>query len=568
MRKVRVAIAQINTIVGAFEKNIDKILEYAHKANKLKPDIIVFPELAVCGFPPDDLLLQPGFLKKAGNVIDKIVRETSQINSIIIVGFPEYDEETYNSAAIIFRGRVWDIYRKIYFPDYGIFNERKYFTPGKNITLYETPDFRFCVGICEDIRHPQDSVAGEAFSEKCKLVLNINGSPYHIGKPKLRETMISIWASHNAKAVAYVNSIGGQDELVFDGQSFAVDAEGNIICRGKAFSEELILLDFELDDLPHRRLHDHQYREPDMNPVKIPYIWKQNKPEIKTIIHKPPERLEEIWNALVLGLGDYLRKNGFESAVLGLSGGIDSALVATIATDAIGADNVNGIFMPTKFSSSQSYNDAKKLAEILGINFSVIEIEELYKNYLEILAPHFKGSEFDVTEENIQARIRGNIIMAFSNKFGCLPLATGNKSETSVGYATLYGDMAGGFAVLADVPKTMVWELAGYRNEAAGKELIPENIINKPPSAELRKDQLDTDSLPPYEVLDRILDYYIEENMSVDEIATETGFDRELIAKVVRMVARSEFKRRQAPPGIKITAYAFGIDRKIPITSG
>ncbi len=406
MRKVRIAIAQINPTVGAFEKNIEKIIEYVRNANEFEPDIIVFPELAVCGFPPDDLLLQVDFLKEASNAIDKIARETAQINSIIVVGFPEHDDETYNSVAIIFRGRVWDTYRKIFLPNYGVFDEKRYFAPGKSISIYETPGFKFGVGICEDIWHYDGPVAAQVFSGECKLILNINASPYHFRMRELRESMISTWASHNTIAVAYVNSVGGQDELVFDGQSFAVDAKGNIMCRGKAFNEELILLDFELDDVSRQRTHDHRHRELDIDIVKIPFMQTQDKPEIKTIIHKPSERLEEIWNALVLGLGDYLEKNGFESVVLGLSGGIDSALVAAIAVDTIGADNVYGIFMPTKFSASQSYDDANKLAEILGINFSVIEIEELFEKYIEVLTPHFKDTEFGVTEENIQARIR------------------------------------------------------------------------------------------------------------------------------------------------------------------
>ncbi len=572
MRIVRVAMAQINPVVADFEGNLEKIVSCCERSAELGADIVLFPELAVCGYPPEDLLLQLGFLKEAGAAVDEIARRTAKLPVIVIVGFPERDDDTYNSAAIIYNGRVWDTYRKIFLPNYGVFDEKRYFAQGKRIPVYETPNFRFGVNICEDIWHSEGPTSSQAFDGDCEVVLNINSSPYSVGKRIYRERMISTRAADNTVAIAYLNCVGGQDELVFDGQSFASDAEGKIFARAKAFDDDLLIVDFDLEDVFRRRLHDPRRRERSfgetlpVDVVEIPFIQRQEKQPVEMTLSNPPGELEEVWLALTTGLRDYVRKNGFKSVILGLSGGIDSSLVAAIAADAIGASNVYAVFMPTRFTAERSAGDARKVAENLGINIETIEIEPLFEAYLKHLKPHFRRKKFDITEENIQSRIRGNILMALSNKFGHLVLATGNKSEMSVGYATLYGDMVGGFAVIKDVPKTMVWQLARWRNEKAGFELIPESIIERAPSAELKENQLDTDTLPPYEILDPILELYIEEEMSVEEIVSQTSFDGDTVRRVALMVDRAEYKRRQAPPGIKITARAFGKERRMPIT--
>ncbi|RKZ30678.1 NAD+ synthase, partial [bacterium] len=576
MRTIRVALAQINTSVGDFDANTKKIIHYVNEAEEFQPDIIAFPELAVCGYPPEDLLLQLDFLTDCGRAVDEIARKTAKVNSIIIIGFPEMDDDAYNSAAVVHRGRVLNTYRKIFLPNYGVFDEKRYFASGDRIPVYETPRFRFGLGICEDIWHSEGPVSTQALLGDCELVININSSPYDREKRGIREQMISTRAQDNMVAIAYLNCVGGQDELVFDGYSFVVDAEGEIIARAKPFQEQLLIADINVDDIFRKRLQNPRRRDrkkyhilqTGKNPVdivEIPYISPDSIPSLETTIADTLEPPAEIWTALVIGLSDYIAKNKFKSVVFGLSGGIDSSLVATLAADAIAPKNVYAVFMPTKFTMSQSYEDAKKVAENLGINFQTIEIDKLYEKHIELLNPYFDGKEFDTTEENIQSRIRGNILMALSNKFGHLVLATGNKSEMSVGYATLYGDMVGGFAVLKDVPKTMVWELAKWKNQSAGKILIPNRIIQRAPSAELREKQLDVDTLPPYEILDEILHRYIEEEMSIIEIVEETGYEIDLVREVANMVDRAEFKRRQSPPGIKITAKAFGKERRMPI---
>jgi len=574
MRSIRIALAQIDTTVGDFTGNVKKIVEYIAEADNLGADIIAFPELAVCGYPPEDLLLRLDFLEKSRRAVDEIAEKTKNTNSIVIVGFPEKSDETYNSAAIIYRGKIWDIYRKIFLPNYGVFDEKRYFTDGDRIPVYETSDFRFGIGICEDIWHSDGPISVQSSAGDCEIVININSSPYRRGKQAVREQMIATRSHDNSVPVAYINCIGGQDELVFDGRSFVVDIDGEIIARAKSFEEQLLVCDIDLAGSFRQRLFDPRTRDRkfergisgEVDIVKIPFSSYERKPEIENTIAQPSEESKEIWDALVLGLRDYIVKNNFKSVVLGLSGGIDSSLVATIAADAIGAKNVYTIFMPTRFTASQSYEDAKKLAENLGINFLTIEIEPLFEQYLNYLEPYFEGKEYGITEENLQSRIRGNILMAFSNKFGHLVLATGNKSEMSVGYATLYGDMVGGFAVIKDVPKTLVWKLARWRNEYASRELIPNSIIERPPTAELRSNQLDTDSLPPYDILDEILKHYVEEEMSVDEVIEKTGIEPSVVRKVARMVDRAEYKRRQSPPGIKISKRAFGKERRMPIS--
>lgn len=563
MKNLRVAMAQMNCTVGDFVGNVHRIVAFCERAAKFDADIVMFPELSVCGYPPEDLLLRKSFLDASKKAVDEISSRTAKLPQIVIVGFPEHDGETYNSAAIIYKGKVYDIYRKILLPNYGVFDEKRYFVPGSRIPVYETSSFRFGVNVCEDIWHDYGPTAVQASAGKAEIIININSSPFYAGKYDYRERVVGARASENSVPIAYVNLVGGQDELVFDGQSFAVNASGEIIARAGAFEEELLIVDFNLSNCNDRA---GETADTGVSVVKIPFSPIAQKCEILVTIKQRPELIAEVWMALVLGLRDYACKNGFKSVILGLSGGIDSALVATIAADALGAENVHAVFMPTKFTAERSFDDAKKLAQNIGIDFIVIGIEPLFEAYLAHLEPHLGGKEFDITEENIQSRIRGNILMALSNKFGHLVIATGNKSEMSVGYATLYGDMVGGFAVLKDVPKTMVWELARWRNETAKREIIPESIIERPPSAELRENQLDTDSLPPYETLDRILELYIEREMSADEIAEQTGFDVALVRKVARMVDSAEYKRRQAPPGIKVTTRAFGKERRMPIT--
>jgi len=575
MSKLRVALAQINTLVADFDGNGKKIIDHTKKAAQKGADIIAFPELALCGYPPEDLLFQSWFLEKAKATINSIANQTKNTNIIIIIGYPEWSEDVYNSAAIIYKGKIVDNYRKLFLPNYAEFDEKRYFTPGKRITVYKTNDFRFGVGICEDIWHPDGPIGPQVLVGNADIIININASPYFRGKNEIRRKMVSTRSFDNAVAVCYLNCIGGQDELVFDGQSFATDAFGKIIASAQAFEEELLFIDFDLSDLYKQRLLVPRIRDrkfvqtqklPNVETVEVDFSLNEKSDAIQNKVAPLLREEEEVWFALVTGLRDYTLKNGFKSVVLGLSGGIDSAVVATIAADALGSENVYALFMPSQFTSSQSYEDAKKLAENLGINFKVVEIEPLFKKYLEYLEPHFEGKPFDITEENIQARIRANILMAFSNKFDHLVLATGNKSELSVGYATLYGDMVGGFAVIKDVPKTLVWKLARWRNEKEGKELIPESIITKPPSAELKENQLDTDTLPPYETLDRIIELYIEKEHSEDEIVEKTGLPREFVRRVIRMIDSAEYKRRQAAPGIKITQRAFGKERRMPIT--
>jgi len=578
MRPIRIALAQLNMVLGNFKTNKEKILSAIEEASEKEADIIAFPELALCGYPPEDLLLQLEFTEKSRKTLLEITEQSSKYPLIILLGYPERKDDTYNSCAVIYRGKIYDSYQKIFLPNYGVFDEKRYFSPGSLIPVYETNDYKFGVGICEDIWQPEGPIIVQAFSGDCELVININASPYHRGKREYREKMVATRAADNCLPIAFLNLVGGQDELVFDGQSFVCSPEGEILARAGAFSEEIFYVDLDLDEVMRCRLQDPRRRDfkyrrletcyNDVHNIKIPAALRKKKTSIETRLTLPLVDGNEVWEALVCGVRDYVEKNRFKSVVIGLSGGIDSALVVAIATDALGPERVYTVFLPSRFTSDESYRDAKKLAENLGVHFTVIEIERLFLAYLEELKPHFEGKPFDVTEENLQARIRGNILMALSNKFGHLVLSTGNKSEMSVGYATLYGDMVGGFAVLKDVPKTLVWELARWRNKKASWDLIPEEIIVRPPTAELRENQKDTDTLPPYEILDRILSLYIEKEESVEEVAARTGFDIQLVAKVARMVDRAEYKRRQAPPGIKITHRAFGKERRMPITRG
>ncbi|MFA5410785.1 MAG: NAD+ synthase [Candidatus Omnitrophota bacterium] len=553
-KTLRVALAQINCTVGDLEGNCRKIGEYIGSAEGHGADIIAFPELAVTGYPPEDLLLKPKFIADNLENLEKLARSIKKVAAI--VGFVDRQGKfLYNAAAVIYDGKIRGIYRKMLLPNYGVFDEKRYFTPGENPAVFKFGEFIFGVNICEDIWHQNGPIRQQALSG-AGLILNINASPYYAGRIKEREAIVRRQARDNRLFIVYTNLVGGQDELVFDGQSMVVDKQGKVVARLEALKEDLLAVDLEIPAKrlkPKKRIIAIADKQPFKNKIPLP------RRKVK-----PLAPAAEVYQALTLGLADYVGKNGFKKVVLGLSGGIDSSLVAALAVDALGKENVVGVFLPSRYSSAESASDAKQLAGNLGIKFSTISIEEIYRVYLGVLEPHFSGREENITEENLQSRIRGNLLMALSNKFGWLVLATGNKSEMSTGYATLYGDMAGGFAVLKDVPKILVYALTRYRNSIG--RVIPERVLTKEPTAELKPNQKDTDTLPAYETLDAILKAYIEEDKDLAKIIS-LGFAGETAREVIRMVDRSEYKRRQSPPGIKITYKAFGKDRRMPITN-
>jgi len=552
---LRVAIAQINSTVGDLQGNATKIIEYTEKAKNYGTDIICFPELALCGYPPEDLLLKPKFISDNVSALKKLARAVTG-NIVAVVGFADGSlKETYNAAAIIYNRQIKGVYRKIFLPNYGVFDEKRYFSPGNKSLVFGLRDFIFGVNICEDIWQANGPTNSQA-AAGAKLILNINASPYYAAKFKERQGVIVRQAKSNGVFIVYTNLVGGQDELVFDGQSIIVDNKGKVLAQALAFQEDLLIQDLDIPVSPAR---------PSKKIIRITGALSTQKEDLSA--RGKPEILDkaaEVYQALVLGLRDYVLKNGFQKVVIGLSGGIDSSLVAALAVDALGKENVTGVFMPSRYSSSHSQEDAMALAKNLGIKFITISIEQIFRFYLLVLEPHFAGLGRDTAEENLQARIRGNILMAFSNKFGWLVLTTGNKSEMSTGYATLYGDMAGGLAVIKDVPKTLVYRLARHRNSMC--QVIPERVFTKAPTAELKPDQKDQDTLPPYEILDAILKAYVEEDKDLAKIIS-LGFDKEIVNKTVGMVDKNEYKRRQSPPGIKITPKAFGRDRRMPVTN-
>jgi len=575
MNTVRVALAQINPTVGDLSGNSDLVLDYINRARAAGADIVAFPELALTGYPPEDLLLKPHFVRDNLSALDRIVAAAT--NLIVIVGFVDTDgSDTYNAAALIANGKLLDRYHKNFLPNYGVFDEERYFQSGTRCPVFSVGGARIGLNICEDIWYPGGPTKLQALIGDAHLIVNISSSPYYARKTVDRERMLCTRAEDNAVALAYCNQFGGQDELVFDGNSLIINENGAILARGASFAEDLVIADINIERVFAERLHDPRRRREKLRVTadsSLYYLDIGNglapstaKPPLDQRVESTLEDTEEIYAALVTGTRDYVRKNGFDKVYLGLSGGIDSALTAVIAADAIGADGVNAVFMPTRYSSSESARDAKQLASNLGIHFQIIEIEHTFNEYAKMMAPAFNGLAEDTTEENIQARIRGNILMALTNKFRGLVLSTGNKSEMSVGYSTLYGDMAGGFAVLKDVPKTLVYQLSRFVNERGGRPVIPEYIITRAPSAELRPDQKDQDTLPPYEVLDEILECYIERDMSAEAIS-EAGFPVETVKWVVSRVDAAEYKRRQSAPGIKITPRAFGRDRRMPITN-
>ncbi len=572
-RRLRIGMAQINTTVGDFAGNRRKILKAIDEARSSGVDLLTLPELAVCGYPPEDLLFKPQFIAENLRSLEKVVDASSGLT--IVVGFIDAKEDIYNAAAIIHDGKLAGVYHKIYLPNYGVFDENRYFRAGSECPVYIIGGIGVGVNICEDIWYEAGPATTQAYSG-AEVIVNISASPYHFGKGSFRERMVATRAADNVAIFALCNLVGGQDELVFDGNSMVLDEKGRLIARGKQFEEDLIVADLDVESVFRTRLHDPRWRK--ATPLMEGQGWRKTRivvSEAPLSTEKPllpSRRVElrglpaEVYDALVLGTRDYVLKNGFKKVLIGLSGGIDSSLVAAIAVDALGKSNVVGVAMPSRYSSSGSVSDTELLAKNLDIKLMTIPIEKAFQAYLDTLAETFKGTEPNVAEENIQARIRGNILMALSNKFGWLVLTTGNKSEMATGYTTLYGDMAGGFAVIKDVPKTMAYELARYRNSLADSELIPNAIIDKPPSAELKPEQMDADTLPPYELLDSVLTAYVEEDKSVEQIIA-MGIDEQIVKRAARLVDTSEYKRRQAPPGVKITPRAFGRDRRLPITN-
>ncbi|MBF0385694.1 MAG: NAD+ synthase [Candidatus Omnitrophica bacterium] len=550
---MRVALAQINTRVGDIAGNTRKITEYVQKAISLDVDLLAFPELAICGYPPEDLLYKNAFIEDNIRALKEIASGFQGIT--LVVGFVDRDKDgnLYNAAGIIGEGRLKNIYRKQQLPNYGVFDEKRYFKPGKQVSLIKNNGIFWAVNICEDIWREDGPFKAQA-RKGARLLLNISSSPYDMSKLEERYDLLKKRAKQTKAIIGYVNLIGAQDELVFDGGSVFISPSGKVIAAGKQFEEDLIVTDIEGLGI---------YRG-GSNKKASPRKAVSGKCEIVSALPKKYSKLERIYNALVLGCRDYIYKNGFRKAVVGLSGGIDSSIVAIIARDAIGAENVIGVTMPSVFTSRETKRDAEILARNLKIKLLEIPINSIFAAYDHTLAGEFSGCEKDITEENIQARIRGNILMALSNKFGWLVLTTGNKSELAVGYCTLYGDLSGGFAVIKDVFKTKVYELAALINSRE-KDLIPESIITRPPTAELRHNQKDQDTLPPYAILDEILQEYIEKRTPIARIRKK--FPKELVSKVARMVDTSEYKRRQAPPGVKITQLAFGKDRRLPITN-
>ncbi len=559
MKTIRIALAQINTTVGDLAGNKKKILDYVAKAKQVSVDIIVFPELVITGYPPEDLLLRKHFV--ADNL--KTLRDlASQIKKIIaIVGCIDRNSDglIYNAAAVIAEGKINGIYRKNSLPNYGVFDEKRYFAKGRGFQIFDHGGIHFGVSICEDIWDSQGPCPSQV-KAGAQILFNLSASPYHCGKTQEREKILGACARKNRVFVCYCNLVGGQDELVFDGASMIIDPQGHSLARGKAFEEDLIVVDVKIASRNK------------ISKGKQQVVTLKARPllEGRLLIHRKQEQRllasEEVYQALVLGTRDYMIKNGFTKAVIGISGGIDSALVAAIASDAIGKENVLGVSMPSPYTSLETRADARLLAKNLGIEFQEIPITKLFAVYLKILKPLFKGFKANNTEENLQARIRGNLLMALSNKFGHLVLTTGNKSELAVGYCTLYGDMAGGFAVIKDVPKTIVYRLVQYRNKKARGSLIPQSIIHRAPTAELRKNQKDQDSLPSYDLLDSILEAYVEKDLGLQKLRKQKG-GIPLVARIVQLVDRMEYKRRQAPIGVKITPKAFGKDRRLPLTN-
>lgn len=584
MRKLRLGLAQMNPTVGDIPGNLAHIKDMIGHARSEHVDLVAFPELAVTGYPPEDLLLKPTFIEHNHKALEELISFAPDL--LVMVGFVDRRDDIYNAAAVLYGGKILGIYRKQYLPNYGVFDENRYFQEGTESPVLEFKGVRIGINICEDIWYPKGPLYTQTLVGDAECIINLSASPFHAGKREVREGMLKTRAADNACYIAYVNMVGGQDELVFDGQSLVIGPEGEIESRGKAFQEDFLVTEIDLDHVFRVRLHDPRRRKDKLSQTSDKPLWngdqlvnwtvqdtapppatssRTRKALRKSPLITPMEKLEEIHEALVLGVRDYVRKNQFQDVLIGLSGGIDSALVAAIAVDALGAEQVHGLFMPSMYTSQESYEDVLKLSGNLHIPVETIPIGAPFEHFLQILSPLFQDRGRDTTEENLQSRIRGILMMALSNKFHWLVLTTGNKSEMSVGYQTLYGDMAGGFAVLKDLPKTLVYDLSDYLNERRNG-LIPDRIIDKAPTAELRPNQKDADSLPPYEILDPIMEAYVEDDQGFDEIVGN-GFDPQTVSKVLRLIDQSEYKRRQSPPGIKLTLRAFGKDWRVPITN-
>ncbi len=569
MRRVRVGLAQVNPTVGAVEANARLIVDWMERARALGCDVVAFPELVLTGYPPEDLLFKPAFIEASLRALADIARQSRGLTAVL--GFVDKRDDIFNAAAVLHDGSHAGTYHKQYLPNYGVFDENRYFQSGTESPVFAIGPTVIAANICEDIWYPTGPTTMQALAG-AELVITINGSPYHAGKARYREKMVATRAADDLVCLAFVNTVGGQDELVFDGQSLIFNEKGERIARGRAFEEDLLVADLDLDEVFRARLHDSRRRKEKLRSgapaarVSLPALPERERPKLPPHEVTELEPVEEIYRALLLGTRDYVRKNGFAHVVLGLSGGIDSALVATIACDALGSTNVTGVTMPSPYSSVGTRRDAARLARNLGIELFTLPITGVFRAYRRALAKPFKGLKEDVTEENIQARVRGNFLMALSNKFGWLVLTTGNKSEIGVGYTTLYGDMAGGFAVIKDVPKTLVYQLAEHANRRAVRELIPATIFERPPSAELRPGQTDQDALPPYAELDAILEAYVEGDQGLTDIVAR-GFDASTVKRIIAMVDRNEYKRRQGPIGIKITPRAFGKDWRLPIVN-
>ena len=563
MNSFRIALAQINCTVGALAQNRKLMVKTAGKAAKNGADLVVFPELALCGYPPEDLVLKPHFIEAVTSELNRLCRELPP-ELICLVGYPGAGKrQPRNLAGIIHQGKLLASYAKCQLPNYGVFDEQRIFEAGTRPLCLQIGKARIGLHICEDSWVHSKAHAELLASQQLTALINLSASPFHRGKLPERRAVLQQAAAAVRAPLAYCNLVGGQDELVFDGGSLVISPRGEMLCMGSRFKEDLQIVDLPLLE------SDKSFKPGD----KIDWVHIESistpptKPALKKAAKvKTMDSLGEVYAALSLGLRDYADKNGFQEILVAISGGIDSALVAAIAVDALGADRVKGISLPTRYSSEGTRNDALQLAANLGITMPMLPIQTLFDTYLKLLEPQWPGRGPDVTEENLQARIRGGIVMALSNKFGSLVVATGNKSEMATGYATLYGDMCGGYALIKDVPKTMVFDLCRWSNQQQGCERIPQSLIDRPPSAELRDDQKDSDSLPPYDILDQILGLYIEQDLGRDEIVGR-GFDPHMVTRIIRLVDGNEYKRRQSPPGVKITPKAFGRDRRVPITN-
>jgi len=563
--RLRVVAAQLNLVVGDLEGNATRILDAYERAEQVGADLVAFPELAITGYPPEDLLLRPAFVAQAGEWLEKVAARTGRAAAVI--GFPQPDRDLYNAAAVCAQGRVLGVYRKHLLPNYAVFDEERYFEPwASDGPLFVVGGARVAVTVCEDAWSPTGPVLTQA-AGGAELVVNINASPYYAGRLRERETMLSTRAADASVPILYVNLVGGQDELVFDGASLLVDGDGQVLARAEQFTEDFLVVDVDVRPAFRRRALDPRGRgrAAPLSEVQVSDV-RLGEPPVVPRVEEPLAPVREVYEALVLATRDYVHKNGFTDVLIGLSGGVDSSLVAAVAADALGPEHVVGILMPSRFSSPGSVSDAEALAENLGARTMTVPIEAAHAAFLTMLAEPLGAGGSGLAEENLQARVRGTILMTISNKFDWLVLTTGNKSEMATGYSTLYGDMAGGFAVIKDVPKTLVYALARDRNERAGRALIPDSVLEKPPSAELRPDQRDSDSLPDYAVLDPIVEGYVEDDRSVGELVEE-GHEPEAVRRVAWLVDRNEYKRRQAPPGVRVSPKAFGKDRRLPITN-